>query len=87
MNEKLKPYAEFLEATAEKLVEYQPQKVVLCAILPEGEVMTAYLGDVGPQSKALMAHSIECDSIMDVMRANAGEIIRAAEEQEGDDNA
>lgn len=87
MDEKLKPYAEFLEAIAEKLVEYQPQKVVLCAILPEGEVMTAYLGDVGPQSKALMAHTLYSHSIMDIMRANAGEIIRAAGEQEGEDNA
>lgn len=87
MDEKLKPYAAFLETIAEQMVEYQPEKVGLCAILPNGEILTGYFGEVGHQDKALMAHSIDCDAIMDIMRANAGEIIRAAEEQEGEDNA
>lgn len=85
MNEKLKPYAGFLENFAELLVEYQPEKVCVCAILPSGEILTGYYGDTGPQDKAVMAHNINCDAVMDTVVANAKTIVRAAEEQEDED--
>ena len=82
MDERLMPYAHFMEEFAQQLVEYQPQKVCVCAILPSGEVLTGYMGDTGPQDKAVMAYNINCDAIMDTVCANAKTIIQAAEEQE-----
>ena len=85
MNEKLTPYAQFLEEFAQQLVEYQPEKVCICAILPGGEILTWYFGDTGPQDKAVMAHNINCDAVMDTVVANAKTIVRAAEEQEDEE--
>lgn len=85
MDEKLKPYARFLETIAEQLVEYQPKKVCLCAILPGGEVLTGYFGGVESQDKAIMAHNINCDAVMDSVMANAKMIVQAAEEQEDEE--
>lgn len=82
MDEKLKPYAVFLEDFIKQLIEYQPEKVGVCAILPGGEILTGYCGDVGCQDKAVMAHNINCDAIMDSVVANAKMIVQAAEEQE-----
>lgn len=82
MDEKLKPYARFLETVAEQLIEYQPKKACLCAILPGGEVLTGYFGDVGCQDKAIMAHNINCDAVLDMVMANARMIVQEAEEQE-----
>lgn len=80
MDEKLKPYAPVLESIAGQLVKYQPKKICLCAILPSGEVLTGYFGNTGAQDKAVMAHNINCDAVMDTVKANAKMIIQAAEE-------
>ena len=85
MDERLKPYAHFLEDFAQQLVEYQPEKVCVCALLPGGEVLTGYFGDTGPQDKAVIAHNINCDAILDTVVANARMIVQAAEEQEDEE--
>ena len=82
MDEKLKPYAQFLEGFAKSLVEYQPDKICVCAFLPGGEILTGYYGDVSSQDKAVMAHNINCDAVLDSIMANAKMIVQAAEEQE-----
>ena len=79
MDEKLKPYAPVLETIEEQLV-----KICLCAIIPSGDVLTGYLGDVGCQDKAIMAHNINCDAVMDSVMANAKMIVQAAEEEDED---
>ena len=85
MDEKLKPYAGFLEDFAQQLVQYQPEKVCVCALLPGGEVLTGYFGDVGCTDKAVMAHNINCDAVMDSIMANAKMIVQAAQEQEDEE--
>lgn len=85
MDEKLKPYARMLESIAEQMVEHQPEKVCVCALLPDGNVLTGYFGGVQPMEKAVMAHHINFDAIWDTIKANAREIISAAEEQEDDE--
>ena len=82
MDERLIPYASFLEEFAQQLVEYKPQKVCVCAILPGGEVLTGYFGNTGPQDMAVMAYNINTDAMMETVKANAKEILMAAEEQE-----
>lgn len=85
MNEKMKPYAEWLEEFIKNLIAFQPEKIGVCAVLPDGNVLTAYYGDCGPADKAEMGFHMNNDGILDTVFANAREIVRAAEEQEGDD--
>lgn len=84
-NGKLEPYKEFLDAMTEMFVEHQPKKIVLCAILPDRRLLTAYCGEVTWQDKAIIAHSINSDATMNHVYENAGTIIRIAGEQEGSD--
>lgn len=81
MDERMMPYAQFLEDFVQCLVENQPKKVFLGAILPDGNVLTGYFG-ANPQDKAIMAHNINMDAVMDTVYANAKTIVQAAEEQE-----
>lgn len=83
MDEKLKPYAGFLESMAKCCVERQPKKIVVCALLPNDSVMTAYCGEVKPSDMAAMAHYISCDAIMQAVYRDSKKIVQAAE-LEGD---
>lgn len=82
MDEKLKPYAQFLEGFAKNLVDYQPDKFCVCVLLPDGEILTGYFGHMNTQDKALAAHTINCDAVLDSVMANAKMIVQAAEDQE-----
>ena len=85
MDEKLKPYAEWLEGFIKNLVEYQPEMIGVCAFLPDGDIMTAYFGDCNPSDKAEMGFHMTSDAHLDTMMANAKMIIEAAEEQEDEE--
>ena len=84
MNVKDLPYAEFLEEAIRSLAEHKAEKIVICAALEDGNYLTGYYGDCGPVDKAVMAHHINSDAMMDVIYANAQSIIQAAEEGEDD---
>lgn len=76
------PYAGFLEDVIEAIMEYQPVKIGICALNPDDTTMTGYYGDCGHVDKAVMAHHIYCDSVMEVVKSNAKMILEAAEEEE-----
>lgn len=77
-------YAEWLEEFIGYIMEHQPEKIGVCAILPDGGTLTSYFGGVYHTDKAVMGYSISLDATMDVISANAKEIMDAAEEQDGD---
>lgn len=77
------PYAEFLEHFIESIMELKPTKVGVCLLGCVGDTsLTGYLGECCPEDKAVMAYHINSDAILDTVKANARDIIQAAEEQE-----
>ena len=79
------PYAEFLETLVRGVVENRPEKIAVVGVMPDGEVFTgAYgsYGDCGPYDLMQMASHLIADAVLDIVKANAKDIVRAAEEQE-----
>ena len=85
MDERLKPYAAWLEELVANLVEYQPDMIGVCAFLPDGDVMTYYFGECNPSDKAEMGFHMTSDAHLATIMANAKMIIEAAEEQDDDE--
>lgn len=79
------PYAGFLEEVIEAIMKYQPVKIAICALNPDDTTMTGYYGDCGHMDKAMMAHQIYSDSIMDIVKSNAKMILEAAEDDQEDE--
>lgn len=81
------PYAEFLEMLVRNVVEMKPEQIAVTAVMPDGTAMTATYGDVGPYDLATMAFHMQADAIMDIVKANAKDIIEAAQDQEETEDA
>lgn len=83
-------YAEWLEEVIKDIMEYKPERLGVCMLLPDGGTYTNYFGDCGHMDKALMGYTMNLDAIMEVTTANADQILEAAEsadeEQDGDDS-
>lgn len=79
------PYAEWLESILRSMMELKPAKIGFCMLCDDG-AYTCYFGLEGPPDKAMMAHHIYTDSLVDIITANAKSIIEAAEEQENEDD-
>lgn len=80
-------YANFLEGFCESVLELQPDKIGVCAILPDGSVLTGYHGNCTHQDKAIMGYHFHTDAVMDTVEANAKRIVEAANsDEEGEDN-
>lgn len=82
LSEGLMPYAEWLEDFIRSIVEMKPARIGVCAVGENGEVLTGYYGDLYPEDKAVMAYHIQTDAIMDTVKANARDIVEAAEEDD-----
>lgn len=80
MDVKETPYAAWLEESIGAILAYKPEKIGVCMLMPDGSVCTEYYGGCGHRTKAVMAHEMELDSIMMVAKANAKQILEAAEE-------
>ena len=78
-------YAEWLEELIGYIMEHKPEKIGVCALLPDGGTLTSYFGECFHTDKAVMGYTISLDATMDVINANAKEILEAAEEQDGDE--
>lgn len=80
-----KPYAKFL---AEGLNELDQRNIENFAIVGidknSHEVLTGYW-KCGVADKAIMATNIQADALYDTVIANANQIVRAAEEQNEDE--
>lgn len=83
-------YAEWLEDFISDIMLYQPERIGVCMLLPNGGTYSNYFGDCGHLDKALMGYTMNLDAIMEVATANADKILEAAEaaeeEQDGDDS-
>lgn len=79
------PYAGWLEELIRTLLEIKPDKIAAVAIAPDGDVLTGYYGDCTHVDKAVMGYHLSLDATMDVVHANAKEIVEAAEEEEAED--
>ena len=79
-------YAEWLEEFIQDVMELKPEKMGVCALLPDGSTLTSYFGGGSHTDKAVMGYTMNQDAIMDVITANAKKIMEAAEEQDGDDS-
>lgn len=85
MNVMESPYAEFLEDVIRLIMEHQPTKIAVSTLNPDDTYVTGYFGDCNQQDKALLAHSIYSDSVMDIVLANSKMILEAAEEDADED--
>ena len=83
-------YAEWLEDFIKDIMTYNPERIGVCMLLPNGGTYSNYFGDCGHLDKALMGCTMNLDAIMEVATANADQILEAAEsaeeEQDGDDS-
>ena len=79
-------YAEWLEEFIGYIMEYKPEKIGVCVLLPDGGTLTSYFGGCFHTDKAIMGYTINLDATMDVINANAKDIMEAAEEQEGEES-
>jgi hypothetical protein len=83
-------YAKWLEEFIKDIMEYKPERIGVCMLLPNGGTYSNYFGDCGHLDKALMGYTMNLDAIMEVTTANADQILAAAEaadeEQDGDDS-
>lgn len=61
------PYAEWLEGMIKAIMDYRPDRVGVCMLLPDGKVCTGYYGGCQHQDKALMSYNIALDAIGDAL--------------------
>ena len=80
------PYASFLEDVIRLIMEQEPLKIAIITLNPDGSTLTGYYGNCDQQDKALLANQIYSDSIMDVVKNNAGMILEAADEEADDED-
>lgn len=75
------PYAAWLEESLKIIAGFEPACLCIAATSPDGDNFTGYY-NADATDKAVFAHHINSDVVMDIVRANAGEIKRALEEVE-----
>lgn len=64
------PYAEWLEKSLQAIVPLKPVSLCFAAAMPDGEVYTGYY-NADATDKAVIAHNIQADITMDIIRTNA----------------
>lgn len=74
------PYSQWLTESLQMIGERNPVSIGIVAILEGGETFTGYY-NADATDKAVMAHNINSDVIMDVVRANADKIFYDEEEE------
>lgn len=80
------PYAPWLESVIEGIMLEKPSKIGVCMLLPTGDAATIYYGYPTHQDVAVMSYHLSLDATMQVLRANAGQIVDAAEDIEEENN-
>lgn len=66
-------YAEWMEELVKTVFEKKPRAMAFTALLDGEDVLTGYY-NANARDKAVFAHNIQCDIIMDVIENNAGTI-------------
>lgn len=78
------PYAEWLEKSLQAIVPLKLVSLCFAAAMPDGEVYTGYY-NADATDKAVIAHNIQADITMDIIRTNAAiikDMIEHCEEDE-----
>ena len=70
---------EWLEASLGQLVEAQPVTAAIVAIRPDGNVLTGYY-NADAQDKAIFAHNINADAMLDTVLNNIDQVRDALDE-------
>lgn len=76
-----KPYAAWLEQSLKAMMEIKPVSMCIVATGDNGDTLTGYF-NADAQDKAVFAHHIQSDVMMDIIRANAAEIKSVLDEEE-----
>ena len=66
-------YAAWLEESLQLIYKVKPTAIAIAAIAETGETVTGYL-NASAQDKAVFAHHIQSDIVLDIIKANAVEI-------------
>lgn len=77
------PYAVWLEECIANLMECDPQSICVAWRNKDGYVMTGYY-NCDATDKAVLAHNIQSDIVMDIFLNNIDAIREALEETDGD---
>lgn len=81
------PYAEFLEMLCKNIMELKPEKIAVVALMPDGSAFTSSYGDCGPYDLAMMGIHMQADAMMEIVTANAKDIVAAAQEGDEEDES
>lgn len=73
------PYAPWLEDTIREMTEHEAQSICI-AVKVDGCAMLTGYWNADAQDKAIFAHHIQSDIILDIVQQNAGIIKEAMEE-------
>lgn len=66
-------YAAWLEESLQLIYKAKPTSIAIAAVTETGETVTGYY-NASAQDKAVFAHHIQSDIVLDIIRANAAEI-------------
>lgn len=75
------PYAAWLEESLKFIAGFEPACLCIAATSPDGDTFTGYY-NADATDKAVFAHHINSDVVMDIIKANIGEIKGKMEEME-----
>ena len=78
------PFAEWLEQSARAVVDLEPDTIGIVARSGKKDVVFTGYFNASAEDKAVMAHHIYSDVIMDTVKANIDTIREALEEAEED---
>lgn len=70
------PYTEWLEETVKTIFEQNPDKISVCARLKDDCTLTAYY-QCDAEDKAVFAHHITADAMLDIVLNNIGTVKEA----------
>ena len=79
------PYAGFLEMLCQNVVKHRPEKMAVVMQKKDGTTLTVAYGVLGPFDLLTMASAMLADAMMDIVKANARDIVEAAEEDDEED--
>ena len=74
-------YAAWLEESLQLIYKAKPKAIAIAAVTETGETVTGYY-NADAQDKAVFAHHIQSDIVLDIIRANAAEIKAMMEDEE-----
>ena len=77
------PYAEWLEDAVKTIFKEKPENIAICAKLESGDTLTAYY-NCDAEDKAVLAHHITSDAMLDTVLNNI-DMVREALAEYGED--